>query len=95
MIRRPCPFCGVVPIVLPDKEDLAFCSNDKCVISFKCMMDDQWNNRPSEDKLKGAIQKMLNGIDFALDEAFSRKTVSARLRECRSEAIKFLVAKTK
>lgn len=47
----------------------------------------------NEDKiliLKNAIDKMLKGIDFALDENFSRKAISSRLKECRSEAIKIL-----
>lgn len=40
--------------------------------------------------LKEAIDKLLRGISFALDENFSRKAASARLKECRSEAIKIL-----
>lgn len=41
-------------------------------------------------KLKEAIQKLLNGINFALDENFGRKVISSRLIECRKEAIKIL-----
>jgi len=42
-------------------------------------------------KLKAAIQKMLNGIDFAIDDNYSRKTANNRLKECRKEAIKILL----
>lgn len=49
-----------------------------------------------EDKikiLKNAIDKMLKGIEFALDENYSRKAISSRLKECRHEVIKMLKAK--
>ncbi len=51
------------------------------------------NNLDHDEKiliLKNAIDKLLKGIDFALDENFSRKAISARLKECRTEAIKIL-----
>lgn len=43
--------------------------------------------------LKKAIDKMLKGIDYALDENYSRKAISSRLKECRAEAIKILTKK--
>lgn len=49
------------------------------------------NNDERIVKLKAAIQKMLNGIDFAIDDNYSRKTANNRLKECRKEAIKILL----
>lgn len=94
---KPCPFCAKEP----KSETIGTsvyvkCSDDGCIAGQDSTFHiDTWNDRPLEEKLKSAIQKMLNGIDFALDESFSRRTVSSRLKECRSEAIKLLVAKTK
>lgn len=42
--------------------------------------------------LKEAIDKLLRGISFALDENFSRKAVNARLIECRKDVIKTLTS---
>lgn len=47
----------------------------------------------SEEKikiLKEAIDKLLRGINFALDNNVTRRAVDARLKECRTEAIKIL-----
>lgn len=93
LILKPCPFCGSTElrrIVFERRTPEVKCENYLCGAQVPLEL---WNNRPSEKKLKTAIQKMLNGINFALDEAFSRKTVSSRLVECRKEALKILTGK--
>lgn len=56
-------------------------------------MDQDKNKLTDEEKiikLKLAIDKMLRGINFSLDENVTRKAISNRLKECRTEAIKIL-----
>lgn len=53
------------------------------------------NDKDKIKTLKEAIDKMLRGINFALDENYTRRAVSARLKECRAEAIKILTESIK
>jgi hypothetical protein len=89
---KPCPFCGANPRTISDQyysHNTYYCENDDCSSDGAFKLE-EWNNRPVEQKLKDAIQKMLNGINFALDQNFSRKIICIRLVECRKEAIKLL-----
>lgn len=93
-MNKPCPFCGSTELISSSGiTEGATAEIIRCSKCFVFQYTAKWNVRPSESKLKEGIQKLLNGVEFALDENFSRKSVTARLRECRNEAIRILTVK--
>lgn len=84
---KPCPFCGSEKIRTWGDDIKGPQTTCECGASVDYL---KWNNRPSEKKLKDAIDVLMKAMCISMDEGFTHKMRSRRLNQALEDARKIL-----
>ena len=98
---KPCPICSIKAVAkeifssedfvgVKTKIKMAKCSNQFCPMGDMYITHNEWNNRPQEDKLKKAIDVLLDGIKYVVDNQYTHNMNARKLKQARVTAIALL-----